>query len=88
MTCSRPGLSCPALSRAGKVTTNEPHSKEEKNWVDYYTYLQNAAGPLVAVMKDVDTYFSHHRSAVFGDGMSTLHKRCGVEGAVCDGTYL
>jgi len=68
-----------------EVTTNEPHSKEEKNWVDYYTYLQNAAGPLVAVMKDVDTYFSHHRSAVFGDGMSTLHKRCGVEGAVCDG---
>ena len=39
----------------------------------------------MAVLKDVDTLFSKHRSAVFGDGMANLHTACGVSGAVCDG---
>merc|ERR1711971_785060 len=68
-----------------EVTTNEPDSKEAMGWQEYYTYLQAKTGPIVAVLKDVDTQFSKHRSAVFGDGMATLHTACGVSGAICDG---
>ena len=50
-----------------------------------HDWLINHPGPHVAVMKDVDSMFPRERSAVFGDGMSTLHKRCGAVGAVCDG---
>ena len=49
--------------------------------------LQNTPGPHIAVLKDVDTmYGGAGRSAVFGDGMATLHKRCGTVGVVCDGS--
>ena len=66
-----------------EVTTNDPDSPAV-NWLDYYEYLEGHAGPLVAVMKDVD--FRPGRGASFGDGMATLHKRLGVVGAIVDGT--
>lgn len=67
-----------------EVTTNDPGSRCEMEWEDYYTYLQNNPGPHVAVMVDVDMMFPG-RSAVFGDGMSTLHQKCNCVGAVCGG---
>jgi regulator of RNase E activity RraA len=67
-----------------EVTTNDPDSAEAMGWQEYYTRLQAMEGPIIAVLKDVDQSFPG-RSAVFGDGMSNLHKACGVSGAVCDG---
>lgn len=66
-----------------EVTTNDPDSPALE-WLDYYEYLEATAGPLVAVMKDVDS--RPGRGASFGDGMATLHQRLGVVGAVVDGT--
>jgi len=67
-----------------EVTTNDPDSHEDIDWVQYYTKLQASPGPKIAVMKDVDMLYPG-RSAVFGDGMSTLHQACGCVGAICDG---
>ena len=67
-----------------EVTTNDPDSHEAMRWQEYYEKLQAMEGPIIAVLKDVDQSFPG-RSAVFGDGMSNLHKACGVSGAVCDG---
>jgi regulator of RNase E activity RraA len=66
-----------------EVTTNDPDSSRI-DWPDYYELLERSAGPLVAVMKDVDS--RPGRGASFGDGMATLHKRLGVVGALVEGT--
>jgi regulator of RNase E activity RraA len=66
-----------------EVTTNDPDSVA-LDWLDYYEYLEATPGPLVAVMKDVDS--RPGRGASFGDGMATLHQRLGVVGAIVDGT--
>ena len=66
-----------------EVTTNDADSPALP-WEDYYEYLEAAPGPLVAMMKDVDS--RPGRGASFGDGMATLHQRLGVVGAVVDGT--
>ncbi len=66
-----------------EITTNDPDSPAIP-WHDYYEYLEAAEGPLVAVMRDVDS--RPGRGASFGDGMAALHKRLGVVGAVIDGT--
>jgi regulator of RNase E activity RraA len=66
-----------------EVTTNEADSPALP-WLDYYDYLDQQPGPLIAVLKDVDS--RPGRGASFGDGMATLHKRLGVVGAVVDGT--
>lgn len=66
-----------------EVTTNDPDSPALE-WLDYYEYLEAAEGPLIAVMKDVDS--RPGRGASFGDGMATLHQRLGVVGAIVDGT--
>jgi len=66
-----------------EVTTNDEDSPALP-WVDYYAYLDQATGPLIAVMKDVDG--RPGRGASFGDGMATLHKRLGVVGGIIDGT--
>lgn len=66
-----------------EVTTNDPDSLELA-WPDYYDYVASAEGPLIAVMKDVDS--RPGRGASFGDGMATVHKRLGVVGAIVDGT--
>ncbi len=66
-----------------EVTTNDPDSSALV-WADYYEHLEQAQGPLVAVMKDVDS--RPGRGASFGDGMATLHQRLGVVGAIVDGT--
>lgn len=66
-----------------ELTTNDPDSPA-LDWADYYETLESAQGPLVAVLKDVDS--RPGRGASFGDGMAALHKRLGVVGAVVDGT--
>ncbi|MCB0108215.1 MAG: RraA family protein [Caldilineaceae bacterium] len=66
-----------------EVTTNDPDTAA-LDWPDYYEVLEAAQGPLVAVLKDVDS--RPGRGASFGDGMATVHKRLGVVGALVDGT--
>jgi regulator of RNase E activity RraA len=66
-----------------EVTTNDPDSPA-LDWLDYYEYLEATPGPLIAVMKDVDS--RPGRGASFGDGMATIHQRLGVVGAIVDGT--
>lgn len=66
-----------------EVTTNDPDSSRI-DWPDYYELLERSNGPLVAVLKDVDS--RPGRGASFGDGMATVHKRLGVVGALVDGT--
>lgn len=71
------------LAVTAEVTTNDPDSSRI-DWPDYYELLERSSGPLVAVMKDVDS--RPGRGASFGDGMATLHRRLGVVGALVDGT--
>ena len=66
-----------------EVTTNDPHPQSIP-WLGYYELLESLDGPLVTVMKDVDS--RPGRGASFGDGMAGLHKRLGVVGAIVDGT--
>jgi regulator of RNase E activity RraA len=66
-----------------EVTTNDPDSPA-LDWLSYYEFLEATPGPLVAVMKDVDSRAG--RGASFGDGMATIHQRLGVVGAIVDGT--
>ncbi|MFN8443376.1 MAG: RraA family protein [Caldilineaceae bacterium] len=66
-----------------EVTTNDPDTPAI-SWADYYELIEQTPGPLVAVLKDVDS--RPGRGASFGDGMATLHKRLGVVGALVDGT--
>jgi regulator of RNase E activity RraA len=66
-----------------EVTTNDPDSPA-LDWLSYYEYIEATPGPLIAVMKDVDSRAG--RGASFGDGMATIHQRLGVVGAIVDGT--
>ena len=66
-----------------EVTTNDPDSAA-LHWDEYYDIVDGQDGPLIAVMKDVDS--RPGRGASFGDGMATLHKRLGVVGVIIDGT--
>jgi regulator of RNase E activity RraA len=66
-----------------EVTTNDPDTPS-LDWLDYYAWLEQTPGPLVAVMRDVDS--RPGRGACFGDGMATLHQRLGVVGAIVEGT--
>ena len=53
------------------------------SWPDYYDVLNETPGPMIAVMKDVDT--RPKRAALFGDGMAHIHRKLGVVGAVVEG---
>ena len=66
-----------------EITTNDPDSPSLP-WDDYYEWLNGLEGPLVTVMKDIDS--RPGRGASFGDGMAGLHRRLGVVGAIVDGT--
>ncbi|MFZ1754027.1 MAG: hypothetical protein WAU10_09795, partial [Caldilineaceae bacterium] len=66
-----------------EVTTNDADAPG-LDWLDYYAYLESQPGPLVAVLKDVDS--RPGRGASFGDGMARLHKKLGVVGVLVDGT--
>ncbi len=66
-----------------EVTTNDPDSPA-LDWLTYYEHIEATPGPLIAVMKDVDS--RPGRGASFGDGMATIHQRLGVVGAIVDGT--
>ena len=65
-----------------EVTTNDPDSPAA-SWRDHYRHLEEAAGPHVVVMRDVDS--RPGRGASFGDVMAVMHKRLGVAGVVVDG---
>ncbi len=82
--CLLPGLG-PALGdvATAEITTNDPDSPSVP-WDSYYELLNDTEGPLLTVMKDIDS--RPGRGASFGDGMAGLHKRLGVVGAVVDGT--
>jgi regulator of RNase E activity RraA len=82
--CLLPECSCViGYAVTSEVTTNDPDSPA-LDWLDYYEYLEATPGPLIAVMKDVDS--RPGRGASFGDGMATIHQRLGVVGAIIDGT--
>ncbi len=66
-----------------EVTTNDPDSPAIP-WDEYYDVLDATPGPIVAVMKDVDT--QPGRGAAFGDGMARRHRMLGVTGAVVQGS--
>jgi len=66
-----------------EVTTNDADSAALP-WENYYELLHQTEGPLVAVMRDVDS--RPGRGASFGDGMARLHMRLGAVGAIVDGT--
>jgi len=66
-----------------EVTTNDPDSPALV-WADYYAHIEQRQGPMITVMKDVDS--RPGRGASFGDGMATLHQRLGVVGALVEGT--
>ena len=66
-----------------EVTTNDPDSVVAP-WEEYYGAIDAMEGPVVAVMKDVDS--RPGRGASFGDGMARLHQRLGAVGAIVDGT--
>ncbi len=66
-----------------EVTTNDADSVAMP-WEDYYGQIDAIEGPVVAVIKDVDS--RPGRGASFGDGMARLHKRLGAVGAIVDGT--
>ena len=82
--CLLPGLG----SAVGTVVTTEvtpiDSDTEAIPWDEYYETLDKTPGPIIAVMKDVDS--RPGRGACFGDGMAGVHRLCGVTGAVLDGS--
>ena len=66
-----------------EVTAMEPKSAKI-NWHEYYDKLDEANGPLIGVIKDIDT--RPGRGACLGDGMAGTHKMLGVTGIVVDGS--
>ena len=63
-----------------EVTTNDPDSAAVP-WEGYYEAIDAMEGPVVAVVKDVDS--RPGRGASFGDGMARLHQRLGAVGGHC-----
>lgn len=66
-----------------EVTTNDP-DPPAASWRDHYRYLEEAEGPHVVVMRDVDS--RPGRGASFGDVMAVMHKRLSVAGVIVEGT--
>ena len=66
-----------------ELTTHDPDGAETP-WYDYYDLLDETPGPMVTIMKDVDTIAG--RGASLGDGMAATHKHLGVSGIVVDGS--
>ena len=86
-----PGMQC-MLPRLGmaigyavtcELTTHDPDGPALA-WYDYYDFLDQSPGPMVTIMKDVDTRAG--RGASLGDGMAATHKHLGVTGIVVDGS--
>ena len=86
-----PGMQC-MLPRLGmavgyavtcELTTHDP-DVPALAWYDYYDFLDQSPGPMVTIMKDVDTRAG--RGASLGDGMAATHKHLGVSGIVVDGS--
>ena len=86
-----PGMQC-MLPRLGmaigyavtcELTTHDPDGPALA-WNDYYDFLDQSPGPMVTIMKDIDTRAG--RGASLGDGMAATHKHLGVAGIVVDGS--
>ena len=54
------------------------------SWSEYYEMLDRMPGPIIAVLKDVDS--RPGRGASFGDNMAAVHTALGVTGAVVEGS--
>ena len=86
-----PGMQCmlPQLGMAigyavtCELTTHDPDGPALA-WNDYYDFLDQSPGPMVTIMKDIDTRAG--RGASLGDGMAATHKHLGVVGIVVDGS--
>ena len=86
-----PEIQCllPELGRAvGYAVTCEVTPMDSDSpaipWAEHQDVLDETAGPIVAVYKDVDT--RPGRAASFGDGMAATHKMLGVTGVLVDGS--
>ena len=66
-----------------EVTAMDPDSPKIP-WDKYYDAMDEAEGPLIGVIKDVDTRSG--RGASLGDGMAATHKFLGCTGIVVDGS--
>ena len=66
-----------------EVTTNDADSVAAP-WEDYYEAVHQTEGPVVVVLRDVDS--RPGRGASFGDGMARLHKKLGTVGVLVEGT--
>ncbi len=66
-----------------ELTTHDPDGPGIP-WDDYYDFLDQSLGPMVAIMKDVDT--TAGRGASLGDGMAATHRHLGVTGIIVDGS--
>jgi|GEM_PF-239979 len=66
-----------------EMTTHDPDGPSIPMY-DYYDHLDATPGPMVAIIKDVDTIGG--RGASLGDGMAATHKHLGVTGIVVDGS--
>ena len=66
-----------------EVTTNDADSVEAP-WEDYYEAVHQTEGPVVVVLRAVDS--RPGRGASFGDGMARLHKKLGTVGVLVEGT--
>lgn len=66
-----------------EMTTNDTDSRAI-DWNEWYEAINGVSGPVIAVIKDVDT--RPGRGACLGDGMANLTKRLGVVGFVVEGS--
>ena len=66
-----------------EMTTNDRDSKAI-DWTEWYEALNETQGPIISVIKDVDSRAG--RGACVGDGMAALQKVLGVVGVVVEGS--
>ena len=64
------------------MRTND--DEEHIGFGEYWKVLKEAEGPIVTLLKDIDS--DPGRGASTGDGMSRNHKFYGVVGCIVDGT--
>ena len=82
--CMLPQLGCAVgYAVTAELTTHDSDSVAIP-WDDHYEVLDETPGPIMFVMKDVDTRAG--RGAALGDGMATMYKMLGVTGVILDGS--
>jgi len=74
-------------SFCGYAVTAEVSTNDDEDHIgfgEYWRVLKEAEGPIVTLLKDIDS--DPGRGASTGDGMSRNHKFYGVVGCIVDGT--